>query len=521
MSCCRHYVMIKRSYYKEGNILATMLEMRNITKRFPGVLANDNVTLKVEKGEIHALLGENGAGKTTLMNILYGLYRPQSGEIIFQGQHVMINSVQEAISLGIGMVHQHFMLIPNFTVTENIILGLESSRNIVIDSKEAEKRILALSKKYGFNVDPSAYIWQLPVGLQQRVEILKALYRGAGLLILDEPTSVLTPQETRELFIILREMAEQGTSIIFISHKLDEVMAISDRITVLRDGCVTGTVATKDTNQHELARMMVGRDVIFKVSRPSMERGELALEVENLHALNDKGLEALKGISFKLYYGEILGIAGVSGNGQEELAEVLTGLREAADGRILIDKKNLINKLPDTYIRAGVAFIPQDRKRFGSISDFSLEENLILRSESDSPFAHHGILDREAIREYSSRVIEEYDIRTPGSDIKAKSLSGGNLQKLILGREVTRPHHLLIAAQPTRGLDVGAIEFVYSRLIEERGKGSAILLISTELNEILNLSDRIAVIYEGRVVGQMEHDEASIEELGLLMTGAT
>ncbi|MGQ9599342.1 MAG: ABC transporter ATP-binding protein [Anaerolineae bacterium] len=497
-----------------------ILCMRGITKRFPGILANDRIDLEVEEGEIHALLGENGAGKTTLMNILYGLYEPQEGEIFFQGRSIRVTSPHQAINLGIGMVHQHFMLIPVFTVAENIVLGLRSSRGLILDIERARQRIFELSKQYGLGVDPQAYVWQLSVGLQQRVEIIKALYRGAKLLILDEPTAVLTPQETGELFHILRSLAQQGTSIIFISHKLNEVMGISDRITVLRDGRVVNTVRTRDTNQAELARMMVGREVVLRIERPPRERGEPILEVKDLQVLNDKGLPALEGTSLQVHRGEILGLAGVDGNGQLELAETLVGLRRPTAGRIVVKGHDVTGSAPSTLIRMGVACIPQDRKAIGSIGEFSLAENAILGSHDQPPFARYGLLNRPAIHRYTQHLINSFDVRTPGAELQARSLSGGNLQKLILAREVSRPHDILIAVQPTRGLDVGATEFVYRRLIEERQNGKAILLISTELDEVLSLSDRIAVIYEGRIVGEMMAEEALVEEIGLLMTGS-
>ncbi len=500
--------------------MAPILCMRGITKHFPGVLANDRIDLEVEEGEIHALLGENGAGKTTLMNILYGLYEPQEGEIVFQGRPIKVSSPHQAIGLGIGMVHQHFMLIPVFTVAENIILGLRSSRGLVLDMEQVQRRILDLSERYGLGIDPNAYIWQLPVGLQQRVEIIKALYRGAKLLILDEPTAVLTPQETRELFHILRSLAQQGTSIIFISHKLNEVMAISDRVTVLRDGRVVNTVLTRETSQTELACMMVGREVVLRIERPPPAPGEPVLEVNDLHALNDKGLPALEGVSLRVHRGEILGLAGVDGNGQIELAESLVGLRRPTGGKILVKGRDVTGSLPSTLIRMGVACIPQDRKAIGSIGEFSLAENVILGSHDQPPFARHGLLNRQAIRRYCQHLISEFDVRTPGVDLQARALSGGNLQKLILAREVSRPHDILIAVQPTRGLDVGATEFVYRRLLEERQNGKAILLISTELDEVLCLSDRIAVIYEGRIVGEMRAEEAVAEEIGLLIAGS-
>jgi general nucleoside transport system ATP-binding protein len=499
-----------------------ILRLQNITKRFPGVLANDHICLEIEKGEIHALLGENGAGKTTLMNILYGLCQPQEGEVYFDGQLVKISSSLEAIQLGIGMVHQHFMLIPVFTVAENVILGQKLSQGVILKTDEAAKRIEELSKAYSIDVDPSAYIWQIPVGTQQRVEILKALYRNAKLLILDEPTAVLTPEETEALFIILRLLAEQGTSIIFISHKLNEVMSISNRVTVLRNGRVIDTVLTKDTSPRELARMMVGREVVLRVEREeSQTLGEAKLNVTNLEALNDKGLTALKKISFQVNAGEILGIAGVDGNGQKELAEVLTGLRKPTGGKIIVDETNLSNAEPADFIQAGIAFIPQDRKKTGSIGDSSIAENAILRSQSAPPFANFGFMKWKNINQYADDLIHTFDVRTPSSRVLAKSLSGGNLQKLIIGREITRAHKILIAMQPVRGLDVAATEFVYNTLLDERRNGSAILLISTELDEILSLTDRILIIYEGNFVGEMCTDEADIHKMSLLMAGAT
>ena len=497
-----------------------ILSVYGITKEFPGVVANDHIDLEIETGSIHALLGENGAGKTTLMNILYGLYQPQEGTICFQGKPVKITSSLEAIRLGIGMVHQHFMLIPVFTVTENIILGLKSSKGIVLDIEQAVERIKELSEQYGLKVDPSAYIWQLSVGMQQRVEILKAIYRGAKLLILDEPTAVLTPQETDDLLNILRTLAKQGTSIIFITHKLNEVMSISDRITVLRQGKVVKTVLTKDTEPGELARMMVGREVVLRVERKKSQPGKPILNVDKLQALNDKGLEALKKITFTICAGEILGIAGVDGNGQRELGEVLTGLREAVAGKILADGIDLFNAEPAKYVQAGVACIPQDRKRYGSIADFTLAENVILRSQAVYPFAKLGWMKWKNIYQYTEKLIETFDVRTPSPRIAARSLSGGNLQKLIFGREISRRHKILIAMQPTRGLDVAATESVYHFLLEERQKGVAVLLISTELEEIFTLSDKIAVIYEGRLSEVILTEEADIHEISVLMAGA-
>lgn len=510
--------------------MAPILKIEQITKRFPGVLANNCIDLEIEEGEIHALLGENGAGKTTLMNIIYGLYQPQDGIIYFQNRPVKINSPLEAINLGIGMVHQHFMLIPVFTVAENVILGLNPTKGFGLDLDPVMNQIKDLSKNYGLDVDPGAYVWQLSVGMQQRVEILKALYRNAKLLILDEPTAVLTPQESRDLFKILRNLASQGTSIIFISHKLNEAMAISDRVTVLRDGCVVDTVNTKDTNTSALARMMVGHEVFLRMERPPVKRGKPVLVVDNLSAPKDRGssklkvgmeagLNSLNGISFTVHEGEILGLAGVDGNGQHELSEVLTGTRKVSAGSITVQKKNLVNKKPMEFIRNGISCIPQDRKRVGSVGEFSLAENSILKTQGSKPFAHHGFLNWKNIYQFTDHLISKFDVRSPNAKVQARTLSGGNLQKLIFGREIEREHQVLIAMQPTRGLDVAAMESVYRFLLEERSKGTAILLISTELDEIFTLSDRIAVIYEGNLIGEVTADEADIERIGLLMAG--
>ncbi len=501
--------------------MAPILRMVEITKRFPGVLANDHINFEVEEGEIHALLGENGAGKTTLMNILYGLYQSQEGEIFFRGQPIKVSSAHDAISVGIGMVHQHFMLIPVFTVTESIVLGLKSSRGLALDTEVAEGRIRTLSAQYGLNVDPTAYIWQLSVGLQQRVEIIKALYREAKLLILDEPTAVLTPQETRDLFDVLRSLVQQGTSIVFITHKLNEVMAISDRITVLRNGRLVDTVRTRDTNPSELARMMVGREVVLRIERPPVRPGETLREVQDVSALNDREVTALDRVTFQVKGGEIVGLAGVDGNGQLELAEVLTGMRAPTTGSIRVMGRDLSGALPSAFLQTGLACVPQDRKHTGSIGEFSITENVVLGSHDDPPFAQHGVMRKRVIRDEADRLVKEFDVRTPNVEVPAKSLSGGNLQKLILAREVARPHEILVAVQPTRGLDVGAMEFVYRRLLEERQEGKAILLISTELDEVLTLSDRIIVIYEGRIVGEVKPEDAVREEIGLLMAGIT
>jgi len=502
---------------KRGN---TVVEMRGITKRFPGVVANDRIDFEVRAGEVHALLGENGAGKTTLMNVLYGLYQPDEGEIYIRGHRVTLRSPRDAIALGIGMVHQHFMLIPPLTVAENVVLGLPSSRGPFLDTDRAERRISELAQRYGLKVDPHAYVWQLSVGEQQRVEIIKALYRGASILILDEPTSVLTPPEVRELFSVLRRMAEEGNAVIFITHKLHEVMAVSDRVTVLRDGRVVSTVDTADTSERQLARMMVGREVLFQVSKRPVAKGKVALEVRDLWAMGDRGLPALKGISLSLRQGEILGIAGVAGNGQRELAEVITGLRRATKGKVLIGGKDMTNCPPAAIIGEGVAYIPEERIRRGLIMDFSVAENAILETHNSPPFTDGWFLNRREIDRYVEGLISDYGVKTPSKDAPVRHLSGGNLQRLLLARELSRRPKLLIASQPTRGLDVGATEYIRRRLVEQREKGTAILLISEDLDEVLSLSDRVAVMYEGEIVGIVPEGEADVEEIGMMMAGA-
>lgn len=500
---------------------STLIKMEGMVKRFPGVLANDHVDFEVRKGEIHALLGENGAGKTTLMKILYGLYQPNKGNVYVAGQRVVLSSPRDAINLGIGMVHQHFMLISPLTVTVNVILGVRSSRGLLLDIDKGEKVIMDLSKKYGLKVDPKAKILQLSVGEQQRVEIIKALYRGADVLILDEPTSVLTPQEVKELFSTLRSMVKEGLTIIFISHKLDEVLAVSDRITVLRDGKVISTLESRNTNKEELAEMMVGRKVIFQLGKPPLKKGSLLLNVKNLNALNDKGLVALKEVSFSVHRREILGIAGVAGNGQTELAEVITGLRKATKGKVLINGLDLTNHSPKEMIKHGVSYIPADRIGMGLLMDFTLTENLILENHSMPPFSNRFFFNQKEIDQYAEKSISDFDVRTPSKSILAKKLSGGNLQKLLLSRELSLNPKLLIAVDPTRGLDVGATEYIRLKLIEQRNKGTAILLISTDLDEILSLSDRVAVIYEGKINGPFPIEKVSTEEIGLLMGGTT
>ncbi|RME48994.1 MAG: ABC transporter ATP-binding protein [Chloroflexi bacterium] len=496
-------------------------EMRGIVKRFPGVLANDHIDFDVHAGEVHALLGENGAGKSTLMKILYGLYQPDEGQILLNGEPVQLTSPADAIRLGIGMIHQHFMLVPSLTVAENVALGLPSSRGLLTDLDRVSLRIQELAGVYGLQVDPAAHVWQLSVGEQQRVEILKTLYRGASLLILDEPTAVLTPQEVDELFVTLRQMARDGHALIFITHKLREVFAISDRVTVLRDGRVVGRVATEETNRSELARMMVGREIIERWEKPPARPGPVILDVSNLHCESDKGTPALRGVSFQVRAGEILGIAGVSGNGQRELAEVIAGLREATAGHIRLAGQDLTNQPPDKIIAAGLAYIPEERLTMGVIQDFSVAENAILETHTSPDLTNGPFLNLEAIRRHTARLIRDYDVRTPGQETPAKNLSGGNIQKLILARELSREPRVLVAAQPTRGVDIGATEYIHRRLIEQRNQGTAILLISEDLDEIQSLSDRIAVMYEGEIVGEVPAEEADVEELGLMMAGAS
>jgi len=493
--------------------------MRGITKRFPGVIANDCVDFEVKAGEIHALLGENGAGKSTLMKILYGLYQPDKGDIMINGEKVKFRSPLDAIRRGIGMVHQHFMLVEPFTVAENVALGLPSSRRILTDLDRVSQRIRDLAKLYGFKVDPRAYVWQLSVGEQQRVEILKILYRGASVLILDEPTAVLTPQEVESLFQTLRRMREEGHGVVFISHKLNEVLSIADRITVLRRGKVVGTLSVQDATKETLARMMVGRDVIFKIDKPKANPGDVVLLIENLWAIGDRGIPTLRGINLDVREGEIVGLAGVSGNGQRELAEVIVGLRRPAKGHVKIAGVNVTGWPPSAIIRLGVSYIPEERMRDGVVPEFTVEENLMLRDHARPPFSKGPFLNFPEIAKHTERLIKDFAIRTPSRHTLVKSLSGGNIQKLILARELSRSPKVLIAAQPTRGLDVSATEYVRRLILEQRNRGTAVLLISDDLDEILALSDRIAVIYEGQIVGVMPGDEANLSELGLMMTG--
>lgn len=497
------------------------MEMIGIVKRFPGVLANDHVNFDVKAGEIHTLLGENGAGKSTLMRQLYGLYRPNEGKILINGVEKVFRSPQDAIAAGIGMIHQHFMLVPSLTVVENVALGLKSSRGPMLELDKVEKRVRELSEQYGLKVDPKAYIWQLAVGEQQRVEILKALYRGADLLILDEPTAVLTPQEVDEFFVVLRQMARDGHSLIFISHKLHEVLAISNRITVLRDGKWVGERENKDVTRAELAQLMVGRPVILQYDRPEPCFGEVRLKVDNLRVKGDRGEDALRGVSLELCSGEILGLAGVSGNGQRELAQALAGLRPVKDGRILLDGIDVTYASIPQRIEAGQSYIPEERMKDGAVRDFSVSDNYILEDHGKQPYSRLTFLNFKKIEELSRKAVDEFAVKTPSLKTPLKNLSGGNIQKLIMARELSRKPKVLIAAQPTRGVDIGASEYIHKRLLQQRSEGTATLLISEDLDEIRALSDRIAVIYEGKIVGIVDGPTSTPAQLGLMMAGVT
>lgn len=499
-----------------------LIELKNITKKFPGVLANDSINLDIEKGEIHAIVGENGAGKSTLMKILYGLYQPTSGQIYFKGQPVEIKSPLDAIKLGIGMVHQHFMLVPSFTVAENIVLGVEPRKSkIFADYNKAVKITEELSREYGLKVDPHAKVESLSVGIQQRIEILKVLHKGADIIILDEPTAVLTPQETEELFRVIRRLVDKlGKTVIIITHKLQEVLALSDRVSVMRQGKMVGTLMTKDANERILAEMMVGREVLFEdLEKKEVARKEV-LRAENLQARDNRGLLALKGVSFSLYSGEILGIAGVEGNGQSELLEVLTGLRQVEKGTITINGNEAANKDPLEIRELGLSHIPEDRLSTGLSVEATITENMLLGSHRKEPYAKRGIhLNRKKIRERTDRLIKEYDVRTPSQDVVAGNLSGGNMQKMVIAREFSFDSDILIIAQPTRGVDIGAIEFIHKEIIQKRNEGAAILLVSADLDEIFRLSDRIITIYEGQITGEFLSKEITKNEIGLYMTG--
>jgi general nucleoside transport system ATP-binding protein len=497
---------------------APLLELKGITKRFPGVVANDGVDFDLRKGEVHALLGENGAGKSTLMNILYGLYHPDEGEFRLNGKPLRINSPREAIDSGIGMVHQHFMLIPVMTVAENIVLAAEPTKGPFLDESGAESRVRELSERFGLAVRPGARVESISVGMQQRVEILKALYRGAEILILDEPTAVLTPQESSELFEIIDSLKSEGKSIIFISHKLNEVLEIADRITVLRRGKTIDTVPREGATEEGLARLMVGRDVILRVDKGAADPGDPLLTVEDLRVDDERGLECVRGLSFEVRAGEIVGIAGVDGNGQTELIDAITGLRRPESGRIVVAGEDVTRESPREALDAGIGHIPEDRQVRGLVLDFTLAENIALHDYREEPDSKHGWLFPKRLITRARALLKEFDVRGGGPETRAGALSGGNQQKVIVAREVSRDPRVLVAAQPTRGLDVGAIEFVHRRLVEERDEGRAILLVSFELDEVLSLSDRILVLYEGQIVAEYSPD-VSEEEIGFAMVG--
>ncbi|MBX3050650.1 MAG: ABC transporter ATP-binding protein [Caldilineaceae bacterium] len=497
-----------------------VLEARNITKRFPGVIANRNVNLALHRGEILALLGENGAGKSTLMNVIYGLYQPTEGEILVNGKPVQMHSPKDAITLGIGMVHQHFQLVPVMTVVDNVMLGSESVRGPFLNREAAAARITELSERYNLSVDPYALVEDLPVGVRQRVEIIKALYRQADILILDEPTAVLTPQEIEGLFAVMDLLRKQGKAIIFITHKLKEVLRVADRIGVLRRGEVVGEADPKTATQASLASLMVGREVILEVKKSDAHPGRAILEIADLHASTDLGEPALAGVSLAVHAGEIVGVAGVQGNGQTELVEVLTGLRTAKGGSIHIGGKEMTDASPRQVTEEGQScHIPEDRHTYGMVSAYSIADNLVLNTYYKPPFARGITVNRAAIDKNALALVEKFDVRTPSVHLSGGSLSGGNQQKMVVAREFSRPIQLLIAAQPTRGIDVGSIEFIHQQIVAKRDEGVAVLLVSSELDEILALSDRIAVMYKGEIIDIVDRGDATREGLGLLMAG--
>ncbi|WP_214710620.1 ABC transporter ATP-binding protein [Exiguobacterium sp. s55] len=497
-----------------------VIEMLNIRKEFGTFVANDNITLQLRKGEIHALLGENGAGKSTLMNVLFGLYQPEGGEIRVRGEKVNIENPNIANDLGIGMVHQHFMLVEKFTVSENIILGSEPKSGLTVDRATARKKVMDISEQYGLRIDPDAKIEDISVGMQQRVEILKTLYRGAEILIFDEPTAVLTPQEIQELIQIMKRLIEEGKSIILITHKLKEIMQVADRCTVIRRGRYIGTVDIDETvNEDRLAEMMVGREVNFDAEYSKADPQQVVLDVQKLVVKDSRGLKAVDGLDLQIRSGEILGIAGIDGNGQTELIEAISGLKKPESGKVMLNGKDVTGFTPRKVTESGVGHIPQDRHKHGLVLDYTIRDNMVLQTYYKEPFSKRGLMNYKAVAEKAKALIEKFDVRTPSVDVPARALSGGNQQKAIIAREVDRSPDLLIAAQPTRGLDVGAIEFIHEQLIKEREKGRAVLLISFELEEILHVADRIAVLYEGKIVGIRDPKETTEQELGFLMAG--
>jgi ABC-type uncharacterized transport system ATPase subunit len=506
-----------------GGVNVTMadiaLELKGITKRFPGVVANDSISFQLKRGEIHALLGENGAGKSTLMSIVFGLYQPDEGEIYVNGKHENIDNPNKAIELGIGMVHQHFKLVEPFTVTENIILGMEPKRGMKIDIKGASKKVKELSQKYGLDIDPNATIESISIGMQQRVEIIKTLYRGADILIFDEPTAVLTPQEIAELLEIMKKLINEGKSIILITHKLKEIMEIADTCTIIRRGKVVESIKVADTNPQELAEKMVGKAVNFKTEKKRAEPKESLLEVKDLVVVDTFGKNAVDHLSFNIRAGEIVGIAGVDGNGQTELIEAITGMRPIKSGEIFLNGRSIANHAPRDITESGIAHIPQDRHKHGLILDFTVSENIVLQTYDRPEITQHGFMNRKAVDDMGTRLVKEFDIRTPGIDTMVRSMSGGNQQKVIIAREIDRDPQVLVAAQPTRGLDVGAIEFVHKQLIAQRDHGKAVLLVSFELDEIINVADRILVMFGGKIVGETTPETTNERELGLLMAG--
>lgn len=499
-----------------------VIEMRNITKTFPGIKANDNITLQLRRGEIHALLGENGAGKSTLMSVLFGLYQPDSGEIYKDGQKVNIRNPNDANALGIGMVHQHFKLVEVFSVLDNIILGAEDTKMGILNKKEARKKVISLSEKYGLRVDPDALIEDISVGMQQRVEILKMLYRDNDILIFDEPTAVLTPQEIDELMEIMRNFAKEGKSILFITHKLNEIMAVSDRCTVLRKGKYMGTVNISETSKEELSRMMVGRDVSFAVNKKESTPGKVVLSVQGVTVpskIHKKNV--VHDVSFEVRKGEIVCLAGIEGNGQTEFVAALSGLDTMSEGTILLNGKDISHMSIRDRSKAGVSHIPEDRHKHGLVLDYTLEENMVLQRYWEPAFQKHGFIKKDEVRRYAEKLIEQYDVRSGQGPITiARSMSGGNQQKAIVAREIDRGTDLLVAVQPTRGLDVGAIEYIHKQIVGVRDAGKAVLLVSLELDEVMNLSDRILVMYEGEIVGEFDPRTTTVQELGLYMAGA-